>query len=75
MSLQHALSFITMVRQNDVLREELQALEPGGTGGTLNEYVAAGARQGMHFSVEELEAAFRHEWTMRSIGFGLQRRQ
>ena len=68
MSVQHALSFITLVRRDAALRDELRAQ---GIHATLDNCVTSGARRNLIFSISELETAFRHEWMMRSIHMGV----
>ena len=67
MSLQAALHFIAATRQRDPLREAIRRRDPDRS---LDELVRIGAEAGFDFSADELQTAFRHDWTMRHFRSG-----
>ncbi len=64
MSIQTALQFIQKVRQEEQLKNQIQALE-GGAG--LADLVSIGAATGFIFTAAELQQAHKHDWAMRWI--------
>ncbi|MBF0543915.1 MAG: Nif11-like leader peptide family natural product precursor [Candidatus Riflebacteria bacterium] len=66
MSKQEALFFLCEVREDPVIHE-LVALRQNEL--LPEDLVEIGARLGFHFSPDELNQAFRHEWTMRWMSF------
>lgn len=62
MSVQTAFQFIQQLRDNDGLKAQLLSHHPTPE---LEKFVKIGAELGLIFSVEELEAAHKHDWGMR----------
>jgi predicted ribosomally synthesized peptide with nif11-like leader len=62
MAIQDALAFLRDARLDERLGAELDALEDNGT---LEPLVRAAAGAGHDFTAEELERAFRIDWSMR----------
>jgi hypothetical protein len=62
MSVQTAFQFIQKLRNDDGLKTRLLAQNPNPD---LDRFVKLGAELGVIFTVEELEAAHKHDWGMR----------
>jgi predicted ribosomally synthesized peptide with nif11-like leader len=62
MSIQEALHFMRKVREDEGLRSRAEALVRGGD---LEELVRLAGEAGYPFTVDDLRAAFKHEWAMR----------
>ena len=62
MSVQAALAFMQQVRRDDGMAAEVAAQSSEALATTLP---ALGARHGYHFTAEELQRAFAHDWGMR----------
>jgi predicted ribosomally synthesized peptide with nif11-like leader len=67
MSVKAAMEFIQLVRADESLRRELEAL---GRAADLECVIRIAQSAGYTFSVEELRVAFKHDWAMRWIRFG-----
>lgn len=67
MSAQAALHFIAATREHEALREAICHRDADRS---LDELVRIGAEAGFAFSAEELQTAFRHDWTMRHFRSG-----
>jgi len=70
MALQTALQFIRQARRDEALKQRLQSL---GRPADLPAVVQLGAAAGFVFTVEELQAAFKHDWMMRWARYGADR--
>jgi hypothetical protein len=66
-AVQAALDFIACVREDAALRERIR--EEAGEGG-LGALVRLGAARGLHFTDEDLRAAFTRDWSMRWVRYG-----
>ena len=62
MSVQTAFQFIQQLRTDNGLKARLLAHYPNPD---LDRFVKLGAELGLIFTVEELEAAHKHDWGMR----------
>lgn len=62
MTTQGALDFIQVVRRSPALQEQIAAWGPAPSVAPLIELAG---QLGFAFSPEELQTAFRHDWTMR----------
>jgi predicted ribosomally synthesized peptide with nif11-like leader len=62
MSVQNALRFIAAVREDAELRSRIEQL---GLTVTLDDLVALGAERKFTFTTEEMQQAYRYDWTMR----------
>jgi predicted ribosomally synthesized peptide with nif11-like leader len=62
MSMQAALKFIRHSRQDETLRAKIQAL-PVET--DLENLTQIGVQDGFEFTVEELQTAFKYDWSLR----------
>jgi Nif11 domain len=71
MSVQTALQFIRRSREDKALQSKIQAL---GTAADLDGLVEIGAEVAITFTVEELQAAFRHDWRMRWMHYNTRHR-
>lgn len=67
MSVAGALQFIRRVREDEALRGQVRAL---GTEADEKGLARIGAAAGLEFTVEELRAAFEHDWRMRWLHYG-----
>lgn len=67
MSIQAAWRFIHQVRQDEELRNAIQSL---GQQADLERLVQIGAEAQLAFTAHDLQAAFKHDWTMRWIRYG-----
>ncbi len=65
MSVAGALQFIRRVREDQALRNRIQALEST----TEEALVQVGAAAGWDFTAEELQVAFKHDWRMRWLHY------
>ncbi|MEC4986135.1 MAG: Nif11-like leader peptide family natural product precursor [Oscillatoria sp. PMC 1068.18] len=68
MSVKAALQFIQTVRQNKQLQAQIQQRENPLTG---EELVELGREAGFEYTEAELQTAFKHDWVMRSLHYGL----
>lgn len=64
---QAALDFIAHVRAETSLRERVR---DEAADGDLDEVVRLGAECGLHFTVDDLRAAFAQDWAMRRLLHG-----
>jgi hypothetical protein len=62
MSVQIALQFIQQLRADQGLKNRLLALDDSHN---LERFVKLGSEVGLPFTVDELKAAHKHDWTMR----------
>jgi len=67
MSIKTALQFIQQVRTDEALRDQLQEL---GYAPTLENIVNIAAHAGYVFTIDDLRAAFKHDWGMRWMFYG-----
>jgi len=68
MSVQAALQFIQAVRQDESLKNQLRMLIHEVN---LENLVSIGIEAGFEYTPEELSIAYRHDWTMRSLRYGI----
>ena len=68
MSLQAAFEFIRAVRERQDLQASLRDL---GQGVSSEELVRFGKEAGFDYTESELQTAFKHDWVMRSLHYGL----
>lgn len=68
MSVQAALDFIQYLRK-DQSENSTPIIDPLTT--TLHDVTMMGAQRGYLFSEDDLRAAFRHDWHMRWLRFGV----
>lgn len=68
MSLKAAFVFIQAVRERQDLQASLQDLGQAVSG---EELVKLGEETGFDYTQEELQAAFKHDWVMRSVRYGI----
>jgi len=61
MSVQMALQFIQQLRTDEGLKNRLVVLNDSPD---LESFVKLGAEVGLIFTIEELEAAHKHDWAM-----------
>lgn len=66
MAIHDAFMFLQRSRQEPRLRRNLEAV---GERECSERLLALGKAEGFLFTVEELQAAFRHDWTMRWLRF------
>ncbi len=62
MSLQAAVLFIQSAKQDTPLKDRIQSLDKEAD---LEDLVQIGAEVGFDFTIEELQAAYKHDWAMR----------
>ena len=62
MSLRSALDFIQKAEKVESLRDKIGSLGPDGS---LQEVVMIAAEAGFDFTADELETAFKKDWSMR----------
>ena len=62
MSKQNALAFIRLLRENAVVRKEVQ-----GVGGSLERLSAIATQNGLPCSASDIQAAYTHDWAMRFV--------
>ena len=67
MSTQSALGFINKVRDDEDLRTRIWAIGGKADAQTL---IELGTELGFLFTSDELQAAFRYDWGMRSLCYG-----
>jgi hypothetical protein len=67
MSLQAAMDFIRIAREDDALRARIGESDEEAS---LEAIAEIGAQAGFAFSAEELRSAFKHDWNMRWAHFG-----
>jgi predicted ribosomally synthesized peptide with nif11-like leader len=67
MSVQAALQFIQAVRQDENLQERMMLGHPASG----EELVQVGRDAGFEYNEAELQAAYKHDWVMRSIRYKL----
>lgn len=68
MSLKAAFGFIRAVRERQDLQTSLQDLGQAVSG---EELVKLGKESGFDYTEVELQAAFKHDWVMRSVRYGI----
>lgn len=68
MSLKAAFGFIRAVREHQDLQTSLQDLGQAVSG---EELVKLGKETGFDYTEVELQAAFQHDWVMRSLRYGI----
>ena len=68
MSVQSALAFIAAARRDPALQSRLLALGVVAVEGDL---VSLGLLAGYSFSADELQRAFRYDWVMRRVRYGM----
>lgn len=68
MSLKAAFGFIRAVRERQNLQASLQDLGQAVSG---EELVKLGQETGFDYTEVELQAAFKHDWVMRSVRYGI----
>lgn len=68
MSLKAAFGFIRAVRECQDLQASLQDLGQAVNG---EELVKFGKETGFDYTLIELQAAFKHDWVMRSLHYGI----
>lgn len=68
MSLKAAFGFIRAVRERQDLQTSLQDLGQTVSG---EELVKLGQESGFDYTEVELQAAFKHDWVMRSVRYGI----
>ncbi|MFB2919725.1 MULTISPECIES: Nif11-like leader peptide family natural product precursor [Aerosakkonema] len=68
MSVQAALEFIQAVRQDENLKYKIRMLMPEVN---IENLVQVGMEAGFEYTPEELNIAYRHDWTMRSLRYGI----
>ena len=66
-AVQAALEFIARVRADAALRDRIR---DEAADGDLSHVVRLGAECGLHFTVDDLRAAFTQDWTMRRLLHG-----
>lgn len=64
MTVQAALDFIHMVRRSPDVQEQIGAWGPTSS---LEQLIELAGQLGFVFSPADLQAAFRHDWTMRWV--------
>ena len=64
MSTQAALQFINQVRTDQQLQDQVKALGPKAT---LADFMQLGAAHGFGFTIEALQLAHKHDWSMRWV--------
>ena len=62
MSVPEALRFIALVRNDPELARQIRALGPDAS---LERLAGEGASRGIHFSADDLRAAYKFDWKMR----------
>ena len=62
MSVQNALRFIAAVREDPELRKRIEQL---GLDVSLDDLVGLGAERQLPFTPEEMQQAYRYDWSMR----------
>lgn len=68
MSLKAAFGFIRAVREHQDLQASLLSLGQAVNG---EELVKLGKETGFDYTQEELQVAFKHDWVMRSLSYGI----
>ena len=67
MSLQTALHFIEQARRDRTIRQAIKAL---GDEVTWEDLVRVAAAAGFDFTADELQRAYKHDWSMRWMRYG-----
>lgn len=68
MSLKAAFGFIRAVREHQNLQASLLSLGQAVNG---EELVKLGKENGFYYTEVELQTAFKHDWVMRSLSYGI----
>ena len=68
MSIKAAIEFIQATRFDENLLARLRGLGQPVSG---EELVQVGKEAGFYYTEEELQTAFKHDWVMRSLRYGL----
>jgi hypothetical protein len=68
MSVQSALAFIAEARRDPALQSRLLAL---GVAAVEDDLVNLGVLVGYSFNADELQRAFRYDWVMRRVRYGM----
>ena len=67
MSVRAALEFIRQVRDDEALKDRIQALDCEAS---LEDLVEIGSQAGLAFTIDELRSAHEHDWSMRWVHYG-----